>query len=135
MSLEYGEEPEKFEVLLDEIYKATHNNLPRLAIIGIRAVLEQVMITKVGDHNKFGVNLKAFADAGYISVIQHDSLATILDAGHAVTHRAFAPKDEHLNTALNVMEGLLETLYVHDQDTKKLQIPDRPNKRSPPSKG
>ena len=126
MNFQYGEEAEKFEDLLQEIYIETQNNCPRLAIMGVRAVLEQVMIGKVGDQGTFGRNLKAFADAGYVSVVQYDALTAILDAGHAVIHRGFSPKKEHLNTALDVMEGILAALYVHDQDVKGLQIPDRP---------
>jgi hypothetical protein len=40
---------EKFYSLLEEIYIATQNNLPRLAIMGIRALLEHIMIDKVTD--------------------------------------------------------------------------------------
>ena len=129
MSVEYGEETEQFEELLDEIYKATQNSLPRLAIMGVRALLEQVMIVKVGDRGSFAENLKGFHEAGYVSVVQFDALARILDAGHAVIHRGFAPEDEHLNTALDVMEGILAAIYVHDQEIKNLNIPERSKKQ------
>jgi hypothetical protein len=92
MALEYGEETEQFQELLDEIYKATQNDLPRLAMMGVRALLEQVMIAKVGDGGTFVQNLKGFHEAGYISVVQFDVLTKVLDAGHAVMHRGFAPK-------------------------------------------
>jgi len=130
MSFAYSLETEKFENLLEEIYIATQNDCPRLAIMGVRAVLEQVMIVKVGDQGTFGGNLKAFADAGYVSVVQYDTLKVILDAGHAVTHRGFSPKKEHLNAALDVMEGILAALYVHDEDVKRLEIPNRPRQGS-----
>jgi hypothetical protein len=119
---------EKFEHLFEEIYTATQNNLPRLALMGIRALLEQVMILKVGDHRSFRENLKKFQEAGYISVMQFDALDRILDAGHAVIHRGYTPKGNDLNTALDVMEGILAAIFVHDQHTKWLEIPERVSK-------
>jgi hypothetical protein len=119
---------EKFDDLLYEIYKATENNLPRLALMGVRALLEQVMISKVGDHRKFQENLTKFHEAGYISLIQFDALDRILDGGHAVIHRGYAPQKRDLDTALDVMEGILAAIYVHDQHTKWLEIPERPAK-------
>jgi hypothetical protein len=65
-------------------------------------------------------------------VIQFDALNRILDAGHAVIHRSFSPKEMHLNTALDVMEGIIATLYVDDQNVKALEIPERPPKRPEP---
>jgi len=55
-----------------------------------------------------------------------------LDAGHAVIHRGFSPKKEHLDTALDVMEGILAALYVHEQNVNGLQIPDRPRQGANP---
>jgi hypothetical protein len=130
MSLEYGDETEKFQELLDEIYQATQNNLPRLAMMGVRALLEQVMIAKVGDRGTFVEHLKGFHESGYISVVQFDVLTKVLDAGSAVMHRGFAPEKKHLDTAIDVMEGILAALYVHNQDVKALEVPERPTRRS-----
>jgi hypothetical protein len=42
--------------------------------MGIRSVLEQVMIHQVGDHGTFGKNLDAFCSGGYASRVQRDAL-------------------------------------------------------------
>lgn len=105
MSLAYGTEVRKFEDLLWEVYGATRNDLPRLAMMGIRALLEQVMIIKIGDKGTFSANLSAFYEAGYVSWVQFEAINRILDAGHAAMHRGYVPKEEHLNTALDVIEG------------------------------
>jgi hypothetical protein len=47
------DEAEKLDDLLKEIYRATENALPRLAVMGIRALLEKIMVLKVGDHGNF----------------------------------------------------------------------------------
>jgi hypothetical protein len=49
--------------LLHEIYQAVRGGQLRLAIMGIRAVIEQVMIEKVGDQGAFVRNLDAFQQA------------------------------------------------------------------------
>jgi len=121
----------KIEILLEEIYTATQNNLPRLALMGVRALIKQVMISKVGDHRSFIANLKKFHEAGYVSTIQFDALDRILDTGHAVIHRAFVPERGDLEIILGVMEGILAAIYVHDRDVKCLKIPERPSPAKP----
>jgi uncharacterized protein DUF4145 len=120
-------EAEKFDDLIFEIYKAGEHGFYRLAVMGLRSVIEQMMIIKVGDKGKFWKTLREFADAGYISLLQHDQLSTILEAGHAVTHRAYTPTKQDLNTALAVMEGIVETIYVNDSQVKDMEgrIPRR----------
>jgi hypothetical protein len=52
--------------LLHETYQAARGGQLRLAIMGIRALIEQVMILKVGDTGLFLKNLDSFQQAGYI---------------------------------------------------------------------
>jgi 2,4-dienoyl-CoA reductase-like NADH-dependent reductase (Old Yellow Enzyme family) len=80
---------ETFGGMLREVYEAVRNELRQLAVMGIRAILEQVMISNIGDRGSFKANLEALQEAGYISLIQFDALDKVLEAGHAVTHRNF----------------------------------------------
>jgi hypothetical protein len=59
-----GEKEEMIGQLLREVYAAVRGGQYRLATMGIRTVLEQVIIAKVGDHNSFSKNLEQFYDAG-----------------------------------------------------------------------
>jgi hypothetical protein len=126
-----AEEADKLDDLVLETYSAVEHNLLKLAVMGIRSVLEHIMVLKIEDKGFFSKNLSAFAEAGYISVKQYDALQTILDAGHAVTHRSFQPDQDDVDTALGVMEGVIESIYAHDDGIRKLaeKIPER--KRSP----
>src|SRR5262249_12819143 len=54
--------------LFDEIYVAVQSGSCRLAGMGVRALIEHVMIEKVGDNGSFGTNLKAFKEAGYLGL-------------------------------------------------------------------
>jgi uncharacterized protein DUF4145 len=99
--------------LLDEIYRALHTGSHRLAAMGVRSLIENVMIEKVGDHGGFTRNLSAFHSQAWISQKQQETLARIIDAGHAVTHRNFVPSVEDLNTLMDIAEVLIAGIYVH----------------------
>lgn len=120
--------------LLHEIYEALRGGQRRLAAMGIRALLEQVMIDKVGDQFSFFKNIDAFCQQGYASLVQRDQLITILDAGHAAMHRSYAPSDRDLSTALDIIEGIMASIYVHPDSAEKLagRVPQRPARLKPP---
>jgi|SRR4051794_2115845 hypothetical protein len=113
--------------LLHEIYQAARGGQLRLAIMGIRALIEQVMIQKAGDSGTFVKNLDAFQQAGYISLVQRDALNDILDAGHAAIHRAYEPKTKDIQIALDITEGVLAAIFVHADAAKKVseRVPAR----------
>jgi len=98
--------------------------------MGIRALIEQVMINKVGDNGSFLKNLDAFQRAGYISLVQRDALNDILDAGHAAIHRAYEPKTKDIEIALDITEGIMAAIFVHADAAKEVseRLPARPKK-------
>jgi hypothetical protein len=112
--------------LLREIYSAVSTHSYRLATIGIRALLEHVMVHKVSDQGSFAKNLDTMHESGVLSLSQRDSLSAILEAGHATMHRFFEPKQDEVETMLDIIETVLASLYIH---------PDRANRiadRVPP---
>jgi hypothetical protein len=119
--------------LLHEIYQAARGGQLRLAIVGVRALIEQVMIHMVGDNGTFAKNLDAFQQAGYISLVQRDALSDILDAGHATIHRAYEPKTKDIEIALDITEGIMAAIFVHTDAAKRVsaRIPPR---RKPPGR-
>ena len=117
----------ELSILLHEIYQAVHGGQHRLAAMGIRALLEQVMVSKVGDLGSFEKQLNAFQAAGYISFIQRDAMKATLEVGHAAMHRAFQPTEQDLEVALDVVEGIMAPLYAHHSAAEKMaeRIPPR----------
>lgn len=103
--------------LLREIYQAVYGGQNRLAAMGIRALLEQVMISKVGDLPSFDQKLDAFQEQGYVSLIQRDAMRATLDVGDAAMHRAFKPTEQDLKIALDVVEGILAPIFGHKRGT------------------
>lgn len=117
--------------LLYEIYQAVHGGQYRLAAMGIRALLEQIMVSKVGDLGSFERQLDAFEKAGYISFIQRDAMKATLEVGHAAMHRAYKPTEEDVKVALDIVEGVMAPLYHHKSKAEKMadRVPARPPRK------
>jgi len=117
--------------LLHEVYQAVHGGQYRLAAMGIRAILEQIMVSKVGDLGSFEKQLDAFARGGYISFIQLDAMKATLEVGHAAMHRAYRPLEEDVKLALDIVEGVMAPLYDHRIKAEKMtdRVPPRPPRK------
>ncbi len=128
--LETGFEEGNIYDLFKEIYVALHNDQRTIAAMGIRALLEKIMIDKVKDQGNFSNNLLAFEKAGYVSTLQRERLATILEAGHAAIHRSYKPAAEDLITLVDITESIVESIYIHGRKVEQLKraIPPRPPK-------
>lgn len=113
--------------LLREVYTALHGECLSLAAMGIRALLERVMINRVGDHSSFSANLKAFQDQGFIAPRQRTILAATLEAGHASIHRNYTPTRDDIRLALDITENIIEMVYVSHKQAAALKkkIPRR----------
>lgn len=113
--------------LLSEIYVALQNDQRALAAMGIRALLEKVMVEKCGDNGSFWENVKQFENHGYVSRIQRERMETILEAGHAAIHRLYKPTKDDLVTLVDIAESLVESIYIHGSKIEKLKngIPPR----------
>jgi hypothetical protein len=118
--------------LMGEIYRAVSGRQHRLAAMGIRSFLEHVIAAKVGDHGCFAKNLSKFHEAGYVSTIQHDTLAHLIEAGHAAVHRAFKPTEDELNAILDIIEGVVATIYIHKNQAEDLSKSVPPRRAAKP---
>jgi Domain of unknown function (DUF4145) len=115
----YGWDKQAIGGILAEVYQATANGQRRLAAMGIRAALEQVMIATVGDLRTFDEKLDKFQDADYISLVQRDAMRATLNVGDAAMHRGHLPSDEDLNLALDIVEGVFAPIFAHKDPAQK----------------
>jgi Domain of unknown function (DUF4145) len=113
--------------LLNEIYVAMQHNLLRVAAMGIRALLESVMINKVGDQGSFKSNIAEFEAQGFVSRIQASRLSSILDAGSATIHRGYSPTREDVVILIDIAEHIVESVFVHSPKISALvgRVPKR----------
>lgn len=123
----FGDSERPLGELLHEIYEAVQGKQNRLALMGIRAFFEQLMIAKVGDQGTFNANLNKFLEEGFIAKIQLTAIKHILESGHAAIHRGYKPVEHDLSTALNILEAITETIYFHEQEAKEVaaRVPPR----------
>jgi hypothetical protein len=118
----------EIEQILEEIYVALHNDSLRLAAMGIRALLEFIMIDKIGDRGSIGENITEFFKAGYIALVDQQTFRTkLIEAGHAAMHRGYKPSAADLGTLLDLTESLIASIYIHPVRAKDLdtRIPRR----------
>jgi hypothetical protein len=122
-----GEEERKIGSLLREIYSALHNGSRTLAVMGARALLEHLMLSRISDQGSFVKNLDLFQNDGFLSSFQREMVESILEAGHAAMHRGYIPTTEDVNVVIDVTESLVESLYVHSKMASSLgsRIPAR----------
>jgi hypothetical protein len=91
-----------------------------------RALLEHVFVLTCGDQGNFPANVDAFQKAGHLSQTQRKLLDTVLEAGHATIHRSFEPSKDDLVTVVDIVESLVQLLYLQKDKVEQLK------KRIPP---
>ena len=103
-----------------------------MAVMGVRALLEHIMIEKVGDQGSIGGNVKAFLAAGFVADANKGTFEKqVMEAGHAAMHRNYRPHMADLNILLDIVEALIASIYVHPHRTEALAkgIPARLDKK------
>ena len=133
----HGHLPPRMENLLAEVYRALHTNSRRLATMGSRALLDMAILDKVGDVGSFKRKLDALQTRGYLGQVGREILEPALEAGHAASHRGHAPKPKEVNRVMDIIENLLQSIYVLEPAAKVLKkiTPKRGAGRKPKSGG
>jgi Domain of unknown function (DUF4145) len=114
-------------VLYEEVNRAVAADCPRLAAMGVRALIEAVMVEKVSDRGSFSKNLDALLADGHISRNQREHLSQVIDGGSAAIHRGFSPSMDDVHALLDITENVIEALYVTPHKAQRLgeRIPAR----------
>jgi len=123
--------PEFVSRLLREVYVALQNDCCSVAAMGIRALLERLMIEHVEDQGSFGGNLDAFERAGYVRPRQKAIIEATLEGGHASIHRNYNPTLQDVTQVLDIAENIIQSIYVSAEQAKALKsrIPPRPRRK------
>ena len=107
--------------VMAQIYSAFDNESYRLCAIGIRALIEDIMIDKVGENGSLGKNIDAFITAGFVAEKSVAAFrAHIVETGNASMHRGHEPTKTDIETLLDVVEGLVADIYVYPAQIKNL---------------
>jgi hypothetical protein len=124
---------EFIEDLLNEIYVCIQNDCRRSAAMATRALLDQVMVDKIGDKGTFENKMTEFANKKFISPADRDTfLETGIEAGSAATHRGFKPTKEDLITLIDIVESVIKSVYlpyINEYRANQLKARIPPDKR------
>lgn len=125
--LSLGQYLQNYNALSDEIYEALASGSNQLATMGIRALVERLMVDQVGDQGSFEKNIQTFFNAGHVAPNQQMIFReTLVEAGHAAMHRSFEPSVDTVNTLLDILEGIMHTIYFAPK------LAEQVNKTIPP---
>ena len=119
--------PDQLRKLLDEMYSALNANSRMLALMGARAALDMLFTDKIGDIGGFQEKLERLEKKGFVAKRNREFLLAMLDAGHAAAHRGYEPTQEQLTHVMDILENLLEAVYIleHVAETLKQTTPPR----------
>jgi hypothetical protein len=126
--------PPELMLVLDEVYRALDGNNRRLPMMGARTLVDMVIVEKVGDLGTFGAGLEQLEEQGFISSKNREILDAALDVGSAAAHRGYFPKSEVVDLVMDIVENMLQAVYVlHDaaQELKKSTPPRAARKWKP----
>jgi hypothetical protein len=113
--------PPAIAAVVDEVYRALQADSPRLATIGARTIVDMVILDKVGDVGSFGEKLAELERQGYVGRRNREFVAAALEAGSAAAHRGVAPDVADLSRVMDIVESLLESVYVLEDAADRLR--------------
>jgi hypothetical protein len=78
------------------------------------------------------MRLKELESQGFVSSKNREILEAALDAGSAAAHRGYAPRLEEVNLIMDIVENMLQAVYVLHDAAQKLKKSTPPRlKRKP----
>ena len=112
--------------LLSEIYSSFNNSNYRLAMMGLRALIDIFIVENIGDKGTFKQKLKLLKEQNFVSEGQFEMLDTSIEAGNAAAHRGFKPSEKALISVIEVVEHLLKPMALQTNVNKlKNEVPQR----------
>jgi Domain of unknown function (DUF4145) len=122
--------PKEYGTLIREIYSSLHADNRFLSAMGARAIIDLFIFRKVGDCGSFSQGLKTLVDKGYITVRNKGVIESVVEAGHAASHRAHRPTEEQLNSVMDIVESLIQQDLLEESAEKlKKSIPKRSDRK------
>ena len=130
-----GELRDDLQSLIKEIYAALHADSRRLAVMGARTLIDMVVVDQVGDVGTFHQKMVALQDSGVVSPRNRVFLEAALDAGNASAHRGHAAGPDDVSHVMDIVENLLQAVYVLPNATNALRANTPPRPPRPARQG
>lgn len=107
--------------MLEQVYDAFDRGQFWMAIMGVRAVVENLMLSKISDQKSFKDNLAEFTKQGFITDTHRLALGAAIEKGSAAIHKADMPTAEQCLAAIQVSENVIEAVLVVPTKEAKLK--------------
>lgn len=121
--------PQQIGDILNEVYVALQADCRALALMGARAIMDLVMVDKVGDVGTFAQKLEELERQGFVGTQNRLFLDAALDAGSAAAHRGYTPESEDINHVMDIIENLLQGVYALEKAAQRLRRSTPPRNR------
>jgi hypothetical protein len=127
----YANLPAKIHEMLLEVRYALKKQLSALPSMGLRSVIDMVCNDQVGDIGSFAEKLHKLEEKRLITPKKREIIENTLEVGHASIHRGHFPTDKNLQVVMDIVDHLLEELYVLDKTSESLRasVPKRQLKK------
>ncbi len=120
------EVPTEYKGLLEEIYIALHADSRRLAMMGVRALIDEIIRSTIGDQGNFGKGLQHLVDTQLISQRNREIIEAAVDVGHASAHRGYRPSIDNVNLVIDIVENLIHNeILSNEAESLRSSTPKR----------
>lgn len=121
------------KALIAEVETALRENLSSLPTMGLRSLLESIILDHIEERGTFKANIEEFVKRGFMTSKQAEVVSSVVDAGNAAVHRAYFPNREDILLCLEVVKHLAHGLYILGPQIEELaaKTPRRPSKVKP----
>lgn len=104
--------PTHIHALLSQVYSAMCIGWNRLAALGTRAVIDDIILDEIGDQGSFQNKLRKLVENDLMSQQEVELIGAALEPGHAAMHRGLEPEDHVMEMVVDVVESLVRKVYV-----------------------
>jgi len=118
--------PSKVQLIYNEVIGAMNAQLPILAGIGLRALIEATCKDQGITGNNLQKLIDGLATKGILSAAQADILHTHRFLGNVAAHDVTSAKPRELVAALDIAENVLKTIYVLPELSKQVKTGRKP---------
>jgi hypothetical protein len=123
----YAKLPVNIQNMLLEVRYTLQKELSALPSMGLRSVIDMICNERLGDIGGFAEKLQRLEKKRFITPKKRQIIENVLEVGHASVHRGHFPTAKDLRVVMDIVDHLLEEIYVLDNISESLResVPKR----------
>lgn len=101
-------------------------------LVGARTVVDMMILEKIGDVGTFKEKLVELEKEGFVSARNREALYAALEVGNAAAHRGHAATNSEVQDVMDIVETMLQAIYVFPELAQNLKANTPPRPVRPP---